>query len=215
MKKSFKKIRITNKSLEIKNKIINTFLIFIFGVVLGIFSKWLDNLSIDDSVWWQHILGILDLRNVFSAFGIWLFIAITISVFSKSPKRASINVLCFFLGMTVSYHLYTILFCGFNPTRYMMIWYGFTLISPLLAYACWYTKGKNKVSMIISSLILSVMFISSFDIGIWYFNLKSIIDLLIFIGTVIVLYVNPKNTIYSLIISFILAFMIRVVLVVL
>lgn len=181
-------------------------------MILGIFSKWLDNLSIDDSVWWQHILGILDLGNVFSMFGIWLFIGITISVFSKTPRRASVNVLCFFLGMTISYHLYTILFCGFNPMRYMMIWYGFTLISPLLAYACWYAKGKNKVSMIISSLILSVMFISSFHIGIWYFDLKSIIDLLIFIGTVIVLYVNPKNTIYGLVISIILAFMIRVVL---
>ncbi len=212
MGKDFKKIRIMNKSIKMKNKIINTFLIFLFGVILGIFSKWLDNLSIDDSVWWQHILGILNLRNVFSLFGIWLFIAITISVFSKTSRRASINVLCFFLGMTVSYHLYTILFCGFNPMKYMMIWYGFTLISPLLAYVCWYAKGKNKVSMIISSLILSVMFISSFHIGIWYFDLKSIIDLLIFIGTVIVLYVNPKNTIYSLVISIILAFMIRVVL---
>lgn len=212
MEKDFKKIRIMNKSIKMQNKIINTFLIFLFGMILGIFSKWLDNLSIDDSVWCQHILGMLELRNVFSLFGIWLFIALTISVFSKTPKRASINVLCFFLGMTVSYHLYTILFCGFNPMRYMMIWYGFTLISPLLAYACWYAKGKNKISMIISSLILSVMFISSFHIGIWYFDLKSIIDLLIFIGTVIVLYVNPKNTIYSLVISIILAFMIRVVL---
>ena len=200
MENEFKKIGITNKSLKMKNKIINTFLIFLFGVVLGIFSKWLDNLSIDDSVWWQHIWGILDLRNVFSLFGIWMFIAITISVFSKTPRRASINVLCFFLGMTVSYHLYTIRFCGFNPLKYMMMWYGFTLISPLLAYVCWYAKGKNKVSMIISSLILSVMFISSFHIGRWYFDLKSIIDLLIFIGTVIVLYVNPKNTIYNIVI---------------
>lgn len=212
MKNALKKIRLPDKSLKMKNKILNTFLIFLFGVILGIFSKWLDNLSIDDSVWWQHILGILDLRNVFSLFGIWLFFAITISIFSKTPRRASINVLLFFLGMTVSYHLYTIRFCGFNPMKYMMMWYGFTLISPLLAYVCWYAKGQNKVSMIISSLILSVMFISSFHIGIWYFDLKSIIDLLIFIGTVIVLYVNHKNTIYSLVISIILAFMIRVVL---
>ena len=93
MEKDFKKIRIMNKSIKMQNKIINTFLIFLFGVILGIFSKWLDNLSIDDSVWWQHILGILDLRNVFSLFGIWMFIAITISVFSKTPRRASINVL--------------------------------------------------------------------------------------------------------------------------
>ena len=56
MEKDLKEIRNPNKSLKMKNKIINTFLIFLFGVVLGIFSKWLDNLSIDDSVWWQHIL---------------------------------------------------------------------------------------------------------------------------------------------------------------
>ena len=121
MENDLKKLTISNKNLKMQNKIINTFLIFLFGVILGIFSKWLDNLSIDDSVWWQHILGILDLRNVFSLFGIWIFIAITISVFSKTPRRASINVLCFFLGMTVSYHLYTILFCDFNPMKYMMI----------------------------------------------------------------------------------------------
>ena len=208
MKETLNKIRIPDKNLKMKNKILNTFLIFLFGVTLGIFSKWLDNLSIDDSVWWQHILGILDLRNVFSLFGIWLFIATTISIFSKTPRRASINVLLFFLGMTISYHLYTIFFSGFNPVNYMMIWYGFTLISPLLAYVCWYAKGKSKVSMLISSLILCIMFISSFNIGIWYFNLKSVIDLLIFIGTIIVLYVNPKNTIYCLFISIILAFII-------
>lgn len=208
MKESLNKIRIPDKNLKMKNKILNTFLIFLFGVILGIFSKWLDNLSIDDSVWWQDLLGMLDLRNVFSLFGIWLFIAITISIFSKTPRRASINVLLFFLGMTISYHLYTIFFSGFNPIKYMMIWYGFTLTSPLLAYVCWYAKGKSKVSMLISSLILSIMFISPFNIGIWYFNLKSVIDLLIFIGTIIVLNVNPKNTICSLFISIILAFIV-------
>ena len=51
-----------------------------------------------------------------------------------------------------------------------------------------------------------VMFISSFNIGIWYFDLKSVIDLLIFVGTILVLYVNPKNTISSLVISIILTF---------
>lgn len=211
MKNTLNKIRVPNKSLTIKNKIISTFLIFLLGVVLGIFSKWLDNLSIDDTIWWQHILGILDLRNVFSMFGIWMFIAVTISVYSKTPLRASINVLLFFIGMTSSYHLYTIIFSGFNPMRYMLIWYGITLISPLLAYICWYSKGTNKISMLISSIILCIMFLSSFNIGFWYFDLKSIIDLLIFIGTILVLYASPKNTIYSLIISIILVFIISVI----
>mgnify|MGYP006926273568 FL=1 len=66
--------------------------------------------------------------------------------------------------------------------------------------------------MLISSLILCVMLISSFSIGIWYFDLKSIIDLIIFIGTILVLYVKPKNTIYSLIIALVLSFVVSAIL---
>lgn len=206
MKNILNQIRTPNIDASLRNKIISTFLICFLGIALGIISKWLDNLSIDDTIWWQHIIGILDLRNVFSEFGIWIFIAITIAIFSKTPLRASLNVFLFFAGMTISYHLYTVCFSGFNPLSYMMIWYCVTLLSPILAYICWYAKSQNKISLVISTLILCVMYILSFSIGIWYFDLKSIIDLIIFIGTIIVLYVNPKNTILSLIISLILAF---------
>lgn len=204
MKKFFDKIRTPDKNLKISTKIINTILIFLLGIVLGIFSKWLDNLSIDDTIWWQHILGILDLRNVFSYFGIWIFLAITISVFSKTPLRASINVFLFFIGMTASYHLYTVMFSGFNPKSYMMIWYRITAITPILALICWYAKGNNKISIMISSVILAVMLIESFSIGLWYFYFKSIIDTLLFLGTMIVLYIKPKNSIYSLLFAIIL-----------
>lgn len=210
MKEFLDKIRVQEHDLKLNKKIINTSLIFILGIVLGIFSKWLDNLSINDTIWWQHMLEILDLRNVFSLFGIWIFIAITISVFSKTPARASLNVFLFFVGMTVSYHLYTIFFSGFNPKRYMMIWYGITIITPILAFVCWYSKGEGKISLIISIIILAVMMISSFSIGIWYFYFKSIIDTLLFIGTMLVLYVNPKNSVYSFLIALLLAFAFRI-----
>ena len=206
MKEFLNKIRTPVKNTKIKSKIINTLLIFLLGIILGIFSKWLDNLGINDEIWWQHIIGILDLGNVFSLFGIWIFIATAISVFSKTPLRASLNVFLFFLGMTVSYHLYTIYFSGFNPKSYMIIWYVITLITPILAFICWYAKGNGKISLIICSGILAVMLMSSFSIGMWYFYFKSIIDTILFIGTMGILYTNPKKSVCSLLGSLIIAF---------
>lgn len=161
MRNFLNSIRTPDTNMSIGNKIINTILIFLIGIVLGIFSKWLDNLSIDDTIWWQYIIGILDLCNIFSMFGIWLLIATTISVFSKTP---------------------------------------------LLAFICWYARGNGKISLIICSGILAVMLISSFSIGMWYFDFKSVIDTVLFIGIIVVLYTSPKKSVYSLLGSLILAF---------
>ena len=43
VKKYLSKTRTSNIKIKTKTKIINTILIFILGLVLGIFSKWLNN----------------------------------------------------------------------------------------------------------------------------------------------------------------------------
>jgi hypothetical protein len=208
MKEKLNNIRKPDYSLSLKRKIINTLLIFIFGILLGIFSKWVDNLVIDDSIAWQHFIGSIDLRNILSEMTIWIFIALNLSIFSKTPLRAALNVFLFFLGMVIAYHLYTIMFSGFNPRNYMMIWYITTLLSPIFAYICWYAKSKHVVSIIISSLIIAILIPICFNIGSWYFELNRFIYLIMFVAIIITLYVSPKNTIISLIIGFILSFII-------
>lgn len=204
MKKQLDRIRKPEINIKLSTKIINSALILLLGIALGCFSKGLDNLSINDAIWWQHILGILDLRNVFSGFSVWICIAVAISVMSKSPLRASLNVFVFFVGMTTSYHLYSILFSGFNPLSYMMIWYIITLFTPILAYICWYGKGKGILSLIISIGILAIMlFLTLFArIG------STAINVILFLGTFGVLYTDKKKTIYNLIGAVVIAILV-------
>lgn len=201
------KIREQDKTLVFSKKVINTFIVLVFGIVLGIFSKWLDNTPLNDSIMWKRfLLGYLDLGNVFSMIGIWLLIALCISIYSATPLRASINVFIFFLGMNISYHIYTIIFAGFNPMNYMMIWYFLTLFSPILAFICWYSKGAGIIPVIINTCIIAIMILCCFGIGMWYFDFTSIINTIIFITTLIILYNTPQKSIITLIGGLVIAF---------
>lgn len=177
-------IRCVEKKISLNRQIINTAAITLFGVVSGAFSKFLDTTPANGL---PFLFDYLDVRNFLGRFAIWTFIAVCISIYSLSAVRAAVNVFLFFAGMVLSYYLYSALIAGFFPRSYAMIWAGFTAVSPLLAFICWYAKGQSRISLILSAGILAVLFNMSFAYGMGYFNSRSLLEALTFICGCIVL----------------------------
>ena len=187
MNKFLNDIRGTENPIPVKNKIINTTIILFLGIALGTFSKYLDFRQAELPGMIMAIDGALDIHNFLGRFAIWVLIALCISIYSNSAIRASINVFVFFVGMVASYYLYSNYIAGFFPRSYAMIWFGFTDVSPLLAFVCWYARGKSKLAFILSALILAVLFNMCFVYGFGYFSAWSVLEVIVFIIGFIVL----------------------------
>ena len=174
-------IRSAEDPISVNRKIINTIAILFLGIALGTFSKYLDFRQAELPSVLMAIDETLDIHNFLGRFAIWVLIALCISISSNSAIRASINVLAFFVGMVASYYLYSNYAAGFFPRSYAMIWFGFTIISPFLAFICWYAKGKSKLAFILSILILAVLFNMTFVYGWGYFEARSVLELAVFL----------------------------------
>lgn len=191
-------------------KILHSIAVLFFGIVLGTVSKFLDTTPSNEL---PFIIERLDVRNFLGRFAIWILIAICISIYSNSSIRAAVNVFTFFLGMVTSYYLYSKFIAGFFPRSYAMIWFGLTAISPLLAFVCWYAKGKSKISLAISSLIIAVLFNMTFSYGWIYFGIYSSLELIVFIcGLIILRRSTIKETIVTTAIGVIAAMILNMIL---
>ncbi len=151
---ALKDVRKEGKSVPVKRKVINSALILAFGVFMGLLAKVLDTTGVDSL---PEIVARLDITNFLGRFAIWIFIAVCISVYSKSPKRAALNTFLFFLGMVSSYYLYSRFVAGFFPKSYALVWFGITAVSPVLSYISWYAKGNGIIAVAISGVILGVL----------------------------------------------------------
>ncbi len=204
------RIRCANKQMPMSKKILHSIAVLFFGIVLGTVSKFLDTTPSNEL---PFIIERLDVRNFLGRFAIWILIAVCISIYSNSSIRAAVNVFTFFLGMVTSYYLYSKFIAGFFPRSYAMIWFGLTAISPLLAFVCWYAKGKSKISLAISSLIIAVLFNMTFAYGWIYFDIYSSLELIVFIcGLVILRRSTIKETIVTTAIGVIAAMILNMIL---
>ncbi len=205
MKMFLEKCRKCDAKKSFRTEMRNTVLILLFGISLGLFSKWLDTISINNDVLWLNIIEKIDLRNVFSRLSIWALFALIISIYSSRATRASINVFSFFIGMLFGYYFYTIYFAGFYPKSYMISWGIITLFTPLLAIFTWYAKGKGPFAIFVSSIIIGFFFSEAFSFGLWYFDIYNISEFLFFIVSIVLLYRGRKQLIYTLICAIIMA----------
>ena len=207
MFKNLKDIRCVERKTTISYKIIVIVGFLILGILLGVLSKHLDCTASNEL---PYIVQLLDIRNFFSRFAIWVLIALDISVYSNSPVEAGMNVFAFFLGMVSSYYWYSNYVAGFFPKSYAVIWFGMTLITPLMAYVCWYAKGTSKVSFSLSAMIIAVLFNMTFVYGWIYFEMYSLLELLVFICGLAVLKRNTiKDSIMMTAMGIVLAFVLN------
>ena len=212
MNKFLNDIRSAENPISGNRKIINTIAILLLGIALGTFSKFLDFRQAELPSVLMAIDGALDVHNFLGRFEIWVLIALCISIYSNSATRASVNVFAFFAGMVVSYYLYSNYVAGFFPRSYAMIWVGFTMISPFLAFVCWYAKGKSRPAFMLSVLILAVLFNMTFVYGWGYFEARSVLELIVFIiGLTVLRRDTLKSSVLMGTISIVLAFLLDMV----
>ena len=202
MKAFLEKIRTPQEGVTSKY-ILTTVGFILFGFALGVFQKWIDGTA---SNYFPMIFQQLDIRNYFGRLAIWILLGTTISVYSKSPLRASINTFSFMISMLAGYYLYCNYVLGFLPKTYMMIWVVIACISFFMAYICWYAKGKGIIAIIISGTIIGVLFAQAFNLNpLQGFYMYDFMEVITWITCILILYRKPKEFALELGISFIVA----------
>lgn len=192
------RIRTPEKPVPVKKQIFITIGILLFGIFMGVFSKFLDHRQAELQGFLQVIDSAVDLHNFLGEFGPWILIAVLISVYSISPLWSAVRVFLFFAGMVSSYYLYCHYVAGFFPRSYAMIWVGFTFLSPFLAWVCWYARGKGGFAFLLSSGIISVLINTTFVYGMFYLHLRgSILNLLVLAGGIAALYQSFRQILWT------------------
>ena len=200
--KTLNKIRNARPARSVLQKLAFSFLALLFGFGLGIFAKFLDGLSADQIPQW---LSFFDIRNFFGLTLPWVFTALVLVLFSRTPLRAAVNAFCFFAGMLLGYYLYCAIFAGFLPDwSYLSVWLIMTAVSPVLALICWYGRGTGVAATIIAALILAFFFLKAFtmnndfsNFSIYEFPRYSVVPVVFLVAAVGILWRRPLQSLIS------------------
>ena len=150
------------KGKRMTSRIMNPFSMLCFGLAIGAAARLLDIFTTN----WGE---------VFSQMAVWILMGTLISIYSRTAKRAMVNVLVFCLGMLLTYYFAAALSHGVYSMQFIIGWTAFALCSPVMAYFAWLTKEHGIFAKIVGVGIVAVSILSS----ILLFDRLRIYDLLI------------------------------------
>ena len=128
----------------------------ILGFVLGLVAKILDSPIIPYEISFLGFIG--------SNMGIWIFISTLIAVYSATPILAATRVFTYLITMLFSYYIYTILFLGFFPLKFIVFWCIAALLAPIPAYIMWFSRADHLIANFIIALPISVIAFEGYTI---------------------------------------------------
>lgn len=168
MIKSLSDIReIPKEKTSVFQNILLFFILIVSGFFFGILAKHLDLLSAQRS--WNELLSRIfeGFGEIGSLFGLWIFIAVLISVFSKTPVLAGFHSFAFLFSMVVGYYLYQSVYYHHFYKRLFILWSIIALFSILFGAFMWYAKGNGKAAIAICILPITAVLTEAFLI---FFN---------------------------------------------
>ncbi len=154
------KIRKSHPQKSTPKKLAFTFLALLAGFGLGILTELFSGMSARVLPQWLESVNI---RNLFATLMPWALGTLIISLFSRTPIRAAINVFTFSCGLILGCCVYLGVLVHILPDwshlSYIVI---LTAISPLIAAVCWYGRGVGTVAGFVAAFILAYWFLQAF-----------------------------------------------------
>ncbi|MGD6879981.1 hypothetical protein [Bacillus infantis] len=188
--------------IKLIRKVPGYILSLLFGILLGAIAKYLDTVSVDGS-WGNYILSYSG--DIFTRLGIWVVIGTILAAYSKTLLRAALNTFLFFIGMLISYYVYSAYLFGFFPTSYFLLWGSIAIASPFLAIIVWKAKNDPRLAFVLPALPMGLLLSLSLGIGLFYVYVSYVEELLMYIVLCIIFYKTGKQMAISFILSFVVA----------
>jgi len=191
----------------VKKNILFFIICLVIGIALGIVSKYLDTFTGVDGDWFMNIPSYLG--DLFTRLGIWILISTIIAAYSKTQISAALNTFIFFIGMLISYYIYSAYLFGIFPIRDFIYWGILALISPFMAVIVWNGKNNIRLSWILPALPIAFLLSLSLGIGLFYIRLNYIEELIMSVILFLVFYKSPKQMVVIILVSLVLSFVIK------